>query len=357
MMKWMVLNLLLFAFPCWCQQLDPLVFREKTFDFGEIREDQGLAVHEFVFTNNSGRPVKILSVDASCGCTTSGWSKEPVPTGKTGFIKASFNPRGRPGYFSKSLSLLTDLDPNLIILQVKGEVAGNEVNPVNEFPVAMGNLHFKTRSFAFGKVFINRDPVRKEFPFKNEGTAAIKLLSVSKPAYLEVEVPSSMGPSETGIVRITFNGRMKNQYGFTSDNIQIMTDDPLMERVSMSVFASLEEYYAAPAGEEILTVPILLVKEQSLDLGHFKSNATLERPVTLKNLGKRDVQIKAVLGNCACISAIVDANVIRGGDSTVLRISFRPQNRGGTQQKAITIYSNDPRNPVQRIDVLAFIED
>src|SRR6478609_4407963 len=81
------------------QQVEPLIFREKSFNFGQITEDGGNADHEFVFTNTSPRPVSILSVQASCGCTTSGWTKQPIAPGKTGSISASFDPKGRPGYF------------------------------------------------------------------------------------------------------------------------------------------------------------------------------------------------------------------------------------------------------------------
>src|SRR5690242_6831547 len=86
------------------QQGKPIEFREEIFDFGTIAEEGGPVQHEFVFTNNSGRPVKILGVQASCGCTTPAWSQEPVAAGKTGFVQASYNPKGRPGYFNKTLS-------------------------------------------------------------------------------------------------------------------------------------------------------------------------------------------------------------------------------------------------------------
>src|SRR3954462_8253240 len=85
------------------QQAKQLQFKEEIFDFGKVVEDKGPVTHEFVFTNNSSRPVKVLTVQASCGCTTPGWSKEAVEPGKTGFIQASYNPKGRPGFFNKSL--------------------------------------------------------------------------------------------------------------------------------------------------------------------------------------------------------------------------------------------------------------
>ena len=70
------------------QQAKQLTFREETYDFGAVDENKGPVTHEFVFTNNSGRPVRILQVQASCGCTTPGWSKEVIPSGKEGFIQS-----------------------------------------------------------------------------------------------------------------------------------------------------------------------------------------------------------------------------------------------------------------------------
>ena len=56
-------------------------------DFGKIK--QGVPVtHEFTFTNSGTVPLVITNVQASCGCTTPDWSKEPVMPGGKGFIKA-----------------------------------------------------------------------------------------------------------------------------------------------------------------------------------------------------------------------------------------------------------------------------
>jgi hypothetical protein len=43
--------------------------------------------------------------------------------------------------------------------------------------------------------------------------------------------------------------------------------------------------------------------------------------------------------------------------SATIKILFNPQDRKGTQQKAVTIYSSDPQNPVQRITLAAYVED
>lgn len=357
MKKLIILILISLASQSWSQQAEPLIFREKMFDFGEIEERKGVADHEFIFTNNSGRPVKILSVQVSCGCTTPGWSQNPVPQAKNGFIKVSFDPKGRPGYFNKSLTVTTDWDTNPIILQIKGQVVTGAEEETSDFPIANGNLYFKTKSFNFGKAFINKDPARKQFPVMNKGTLPIKFLEVAKPAYVNVEVPVVLAPQEIGAIVVSYDARQKNQFGFASDNIQITTDDAGQELKSISVYAMLEEYYPLPSGEDATRMPILTIREETIDLGHFRQSATIDRGVMIKNAGKKDLQIKALQGNCACIWAEVANKLIGPGDSTLLKISFKPQSRGGTQQKAITLYSNDPRSPVRRINVLAFIED
>ena len=346
-----------FVFPCWSQQAEPLIFREKTFDFGEIAEALGNADHEFVFTNNSGRPVSIISVQASCGCTTPDWTRTPVPPGKTGFVKASFDPRGRPGYFNKSLTITTDLDANPIVLQVKGQVVQADSGDGSDFTVSYGNLRFRTKTFSMGTAYINQPPTRRQFPVRNAGLMAINFLSVTKPAYVTVEMPRVLAPQERGFITVTFDARQKNQFGFASDNIQITTDDAGNELLSISLFATLEEFYPTPTVEEALKGPILLVREQNIDLGRFRETSSMDRIVYVVNAGKKDLQIKSIQGNCACISATAQNKVVKPGDSTRVTISFRPQTRGGTQQKAITLYSNDPRNPVQRILVQAYFGD
>ncbi|HSI89625.1 MAG TPA: DUF1573 domain-containing protein, partial [Adhaeribacter sp.] len=73
-----------------------ITLETETYDFGKITEGTQ-ATHEFKFKNTGNQPVIISNVQASCGCTTPEWTKEPVMPGKTGKIKALYNSTGRPG--------------------------------------------------------------------------------------------------------------------------------------------------------------------------------------------------------------------------------------------------------------------
>ena len=59
-------------------------------------------------------------MQASCGCTTPDWSKEPIAPGKKGFVKASYNPAGRPGNFNKSVTVTSNQGTQ--VLYIKGQV-------------------------------------------------------------------------------------------------------------------------------------------------------------------------------------------------------------------------------------------
>jgi hypothetical protein len=55
------------------------------------------------------------------------------------------------------------------------------------------------------------------------------------------------------------------------------------------------------------------------------------------------------------VKASTGKMALKPGESTALTITFDPQQRSGTHQKALTVYSNDPQNPVVRIMLGAYV--
>jgi len=340
------------------QQAEPLLFTEKTHDFGEIAEQGGGATYDFVFTNNAARPVRIISVQPSCGCTTPDWSREPVAQGETGFIKVIFDPRGKPGYFNKSLTVTTDLGGNAINLQIKGQVSAALKRAEDVFTADNGNLRLKSNSFNMSRVFINQSPVTTEFEMYNAGKAVIHFTEKPiSPAHIKVEIPESLAPQQKGKIKITYNAKAKNQYGFVSDNIELITDDEHHHRKSFSVYATIEEYFPALSAGEQELAPVLQPELSAIDLGRTKPGISLKGELRIKNTGKKELIIHTIQPNCTCVAVQSDKMKLKAGEETKINLSFNGQGRTGTQQKALTLYSNDPRNPVQRVTLMAYIEE
>ncbi len=91
-------------------------------DFGVIKEADGKVSHTFKISNTGDKPLVITRVIASCGCTTPEWPKEPIAPGKTGEIKVTFDPAGRPGPFTKTISIYSNGKKGSFIMNIRGEV-------------------------------------------------------------------------------------------------------------------------------------------------------------------------------------------------------------------------------------------
>lgn len=350
MKKVIIIIISCFSLNSLAQLADPLYFREKIHDFGDIKEEDGPAVFEFTVTNRSTRPISILTVKPSCGCTTPDWTKGQIAPGSSGFVKASFDPKGRPGYFNKSLTVTTDWDGTPIPLQIKGNVLNpTKANDPSTFSIVNGGLHLKSNSFNLDKVFINREPATVSFPIHNSSKDTIHFNSVESPKYIKGITPKRIAPGETAALKIIFDAKLKGQYGFVSENIELKTDDKEMPDKSFSVYATVEEYFPKLSNEELAKAPVLTLSANVIKFGNVKAGTMLDREIKITNTGKKELTIRHAQSNCSCLTVSPGLRVLKPGQETSVKIILDTKGRSGPQNKSITIYSTDPQNPVQRI--------
>jgi Protein of unknown function (DUF1573) len=80
-----------------------LQLKETEHDFGKI--PQGKPVfYNFEIVNTSSSPLKLDNVQASCGCTTPEWSKDPIAPGASAQIRVGFN-AAVEGPFTKPITI------------------------------------------------------------------------------------------------------------------------------------------------------------------------------------------------------------------------------------------------------------
>ena len=82
-----------------------LVFDPDRHDFGSIREADGAVTCTFTGVNRGTKPVVLLDVVTSCGCTVPEYSRKPVLPGASTRIVVTYDPANRPGRFSKELAV------------------------------------------------------------------------------------------------------------------------------------------------------------------------------------------------------------------------------------------------------------
>ncbi|CAH0996558.1 hypothetical protein EMA8858_02690 [Emticicia aquatica] len=110
-----------FAFVASIQAQGVLKFNKEVHEFGKITEGP-LATYNFEVTNTGTAPVVISNAMASCGCTTPEWSKDAIMPGGKSVIKVGYNTSGRPGAFTKTITVTSNAENATVILTIKGEV-------------------------------------------------------------------------------------------------------------------------------------------------------------------------------------------------------------------------------------------
>ena len=163
----------------------PIQFERSEHNFEQIFEQNGIAAYEFKFKNISNAPITISRVNTSCGCTTPGWSKEPIPPGGEGFVKAEYNPLGRPGPFEKYLMVVVDGLPNHIELMIKGEVVPG-TGRIRPQPAAY------LKYFAYNRSDISKD----ESNFQHFVDKVADLLTNFGSATMSIESSASKVPTK-----------------------------------------------------------------------------------------------------------------------------------------------------------------
>jgi hypothetical protein len=98
-------------------------FKFTEHNFGDLQEGPKANV-DFVFTNTGNKPLILTDVKASCGCTTPEWPKEPIMPGQSSKIKVEYNTQGRPGDFTKSITITSNISDTIPkMIYIKGKVA------------------------------------------------------------------------------------------------------------------------------------------------------------------------------------------------------------------------------------------
>ena len=96
-------------------------FQSIDHDFGTINEGD-VVEHTYSFTNNGAAPLIIQTAQGSCGCTASDWTKDPIPVGGTGYVKAKFDSNGKQNVQNKTVTVTANTWPKQTVLRFKALV-------------------------------------------------------------------------------------------------------------------------------------------------------------------------------------------------------------------------------------------
>lgn len=98
-----------------------LTFTADEHDFGKVIQGEKVTF-SFRFKNSGDGDLIIADVSSSCGCTVPKFTKEPVSPGDEGTIQVTFDSNNRKGFQSKTVTVVSNTQPNTKVLRIKAMV-------------------------------------------------------------------------------------------------------------------------------------------------------------------------------------------------------------------------------------------
>lgn len=327
------------------QSLADIQFEKMDHSFGKIKEEGGFAIYDFKFVNTGKIPLVIQGVEASCGCTTPEWSREPILPDKSGFIKVSYNPEQRPGAFTKSITVNANIPKGSRVLTISGEVIPRILTTEDLFPVDFEKIRLNSSELSFVKIKDN-DVITDTLQFYNQGTLPVSVKFKIIPRHILIKtVPGVIQPKSKGFFLITFDATKKPAYGYITNRIYLSFNDEGKFVNYISVSAIIEEDFSKLSAAELASAPKIEFNSRTFDFGEIPEGKKAEYIFRIMNKGKKELIIRSVTASCDCTAGQPASNIIQAGGETTMKVTFDSREKVGMQNKVITVISNDPAHP------------
>ena len=323
-------------------------FTDKDHDFGKVKEEDGKITHVFTFVNKGATPLVVNRAQAQCGCTTPEWTKEPIEPGKKGTITVTYNPLGRPGPFTKTITVYSNAEEEQAQLIIKGEVipksAGGDDN-ASAYPVNMGEVSLKSKVLQMNNIEKGKVQTRV-IDLKNNLKAPAVVTLVKLPGCMKV-TPVTLKPGEEGKLVVTFVSDKYKQWGPVSLDayISVNGSKKLTEDTKVTVVGNVIEDFSKMTLDQKRKAPILEMPTRTISLGTARAGATLVGKFSFSNKGQNALEIRRVINNNKEIVLRSALFSVGSGKTGVLNVAVNTSSAvEGDYKKFITVQTNDPDN-------------
>lgn len=337
---------------------EALVFTPDAWDFGTIREEQGRVSHTFTGENRSERPVVILDVVTSCGCTVPQFSRKPVLPGEKTQITVTFDPANRPGTFSKELGIYSSERRRIATLTVRGNVTPRPRSIEERYPFdAGGGVRLSTTTAAFAYLYTGQ---RMQTTIGAVNTSGRKVRLYLRPqeqsGLLSITYPHELAPGERAEINLAYlNPDDAPRYGSLRDELQVEIDGATNGTLLMAHGIGVDR----PADREKEVTPKCEISQNIIKFGNVK-HASGARTLSfgLANTGRGELIVRAVECDGRFTTSLRPGMRIPAGGNRTIDVKLDAGELPyGIFTGHLLFITNDPVRPMRRLRIVAVIEE
>lgn len=331
-------------------------FEKKTHDFGKINEDDQNVTVAFNFKNVGTSALVIHRATASCGCTTPEYPEQPIQPGASGTIKVTYSTVGRPYAFQKSITIYSNDTKNpTTILIIKGDVLPSVNNPELSYPRNMQGLRLSKSQISMLDAKIGSIKTER-IDIINTNSTPVRLTFRKIPPHIKVSISSSvLNPKETGFITIKYFASQAKDYGRRDDNFYIVINKDIKasQYNEINVSAYITEDFTRMTTAEKAAAPVAEFSENRPNFGKMAQKQKKTQTITLANKGKAPLYIRKIVPEYDGLKIIPEKTIILPGKSIKMNIEFYSGEFKGNVVQRFTVFTNDPKNSITRLFVMA----
>ncbi len=342
------------------QERNPIITFERTsHDFGSFAESLGSVTTVFKFTNTGNAPLLITRSAASCGCTVPEYPKEPIAPGKGGEIKVTYNAKGRPGNFMKTIWIFTNsTEDQRVKLAIKGNVLGKNTSKTGiNYRAEIGDLYVKSRYLPMLDIRAGETKTENILIY-NPTDKDMPISFANVPMHITLKaVPAVLKAGEEGKIEVTFDADKSEDWGLHKCmfNILVGNDKKAYDNNQIVISADIKEQYKALTNEEYAKAAVVGINLKQLSFDDVSTS--VEKTVEVVNKGRSDLLIRKVSSSNDAFKVKTKNSKIRPGKDGEIEITFDPTlAKSKVTTAMIYIVTNDPRSQTTVINVRASLK-
>lgn len=324
-----------------------IVWLEKNYDFGVMKEEAGPAKGSARFVNRGKEPVVITGARPSCGCTGVDYSEEPVNPGDTAVINFTYDPKGRPGKFDKSIRVYVG-ESDSYRIGITGNVLGTPESLHMFYPYEAGPLFISDTIINAGE--LNPPYTRNSFiRCYNSSLDSISPVVVCTNPMLTVKSSSNkLGPGDLNVFSIFINPGKIQEIGDIEIPLTIIADSAIDNSPRQEVMfrATVSPDFSNLTPQQVADGPRCYLIPERMDLGYISGKDIKTLTFKIQNQGKEKMNILRLAPKSNAIVVKRIPKTVKAGKMEEVTLSLLVGNiPEGPFRLPLEVYTDDPLHP------------
>lgn len=327
---------------------------DNAVDFGVFHEAAGNPTLKLRMVNSGTEPVVITGTRVSCGCTLASYTEDPVLPGDTAYVAVTYNAKGRPGKFDKTVKVYVG-DDYMRSFPVRGTVIGAPQTLENQYPLAAGPLRLSGKGVYIGEV--KKGETRQSFiNAYNQSSDTITVRIAEHEKMLSIDASAEkIAPGELATYSVYFNTLDEPEYGFVGRFMKFTAESPDGTVTSLSVPAEVNvvQNFSNLTPEMEKNAPRIELLPDRLDAGRLESDKEIVLKFKIKNSGKTTMRVERIYSLNSDITVKNSKGEVKPGNEMKVELTFNPSSLSeGVFNIPVFIIANDPHSPVTTLSVV-----